>query len=82
MQIFFEVLEAKEIDTARSILRDSEPFKTMKEGNTERYLRHENLLSQVSIGGDFPSHLRDSIPSRRQHILQSKSLFYKFVLRC
>ena len=62
------MLELKEIDTARAVLRDSEAMKTLKESNLERYLKLENLLSQVVLSGDFPTHLTESKRSKREHL--------------
>lgn len=68
------MLELQEIETARAILRDSDPMKLMKESNLERYLKWENLLSQVVLGGEFPAHLSEAKRAKREQLLSSKPL--------
>jgi WD40 repeat-containing protein SMU1 len=45
-QIVFEMLELRENDTAKAILRNTEPMSRMRQDNPERYLRLEHLVQR------------------------------------
>ena len=45
-QVALEMLELREIDTAKAILRSTEPMTSMKSEEPERYLRLEHLLQR------------------------------------
>jgi hypothetical protein len=46
-------------------------MKLLKETSLERYLKLENLLSQVVMSGEFPAHLSESRRVKREHLLKS-----------
>ncbi len=67
----------QEIETARAILRDSEPLKFLKETSIERYLKLENLLSQVVLNGEFPSHLSEAKRAKREQLFSGTRILFQ-----
>eukprot|EP01100_Stratorugosa_tubuloviscum_P013937 TRINITY_DN7189_c0_g1_i1.p1 TRINITY_DN7189_c0_g1~~TRINITY_DN7189_c0_g1_i1.p1 ORF type:complete len:522 (+),score=216.02 TRINITY_DN7189_c0_g1_i1:38-1567(+) len=48
-QIFLEILEVREIDTAKNILRNTEPMQILKQHAPDQYLRLEHLLAKSNF---------------------------------
>ena len=48
-QVVIEMLEIREIDIARELLRTTQPMLTMKSQQPERYMKLENLCQRPSF---------------------------------
>ena len=73
------MLEINELEAARALLRQGTPLKQLKETHLEKYLKLENLLSQVVLNGEVPSYLKETKKSKRARLINSiKQLFYRF----
>ncbi|CAN0251575.1 unnamed protein product, partial [Phaeothamnion confervicola] len=65
-QIVLELLEMRETELARELLRSADPFVALKTEDPERYLRLEHFLQRASGGGKGggggPLDMRDLYP--------------------
>ena len=62
-----------EFEAARGLLRQSEPMRTLKEQNTEKYMKLENIVSHTVLTGEVDKHIKDSKVERRRKLAQSIS---------
>lgn len=70
------MLEINELEAARALLRQGGPLKHLKESHVERYLKLENLLSQVVLNGEIPSQIKETKMIRRERISDRNILLF------
>jgi len=76
-QIVLELIESREYDAARSLLRASHAFQRFKIQQPERYLLLEHMLNRTQAGAAFDTNVAypqgTNKEKRRQHIAQALS---------
>lgn len=70
-QVIIELLEIREIDIARELLRTTEPMRLMKIDNPERYLKLEHLCQRPAFVASDAYHMGSSKEKRRQEIAEA-----------